>query len=141
METPREIAHREAALRDYSKYGLFQSLPDCRQGFAQELGSNYKHIAQNFKSDTILDVLIMSENYAIQMILEYKKQAGFLPESVVYDVLNQVGDALKIILPSVIDSKFLDDLDKRTRDKLKRDNIEQYINDYWNNYEYIDRHR
>jgi hypothetical protein len=141
METARETAHREAALRDYAKYGLFQSLPDSRVGFAEDLSNNYRHIAENFKNGTMLDALIMSENYALQMILEYKKQAGFLPESTVYDIINQVGDALKMILPSVTTSKFLEDLDKRVRTKLERSDIEKYIEDYWNNYDYIDRHR
>ena len=136
----KETTEREANQRDYANYGFFGSLNDCREGFANELGDNYKHIAVNFKNGTILDVLIMSENYAVQMALEYKKQAGFLPESIIMDIINQVGDALKMILPSVITPKFLEDLSQRSLTKLQRFDIVTYIENYWRNFSFSERH-
>ncbi len=127
-ETERNLQR----LRDAEKHGVFiPKLNDCRSGFAEDIVQNYRHIALNFKYGTGEDVMIMVENYAIEMALEYKRQnMNILPPSIIADIIEQINDVLKQVLPSFATQEFLQKLQVRIHRKLERADIQKYIEDY-----------
>ena len=111
----------------------YHRLSDSRKFFINDMSVNYSFQVTNYNNPTLDDAVIMIENYAIDMMIEYKtKNFHTLPITIVEDVLNQIKESAQILFTFCKDNPhFLNRIEVEIRQKICNPVIEQYIQLYF----------